>query len=266
MSDPREHYERWVTEKGGSTDTVRSCPDGDVGAFLCFEGGYAGRHWASADGVVRLDDGSGDWHAFLQAGTAQEVAERLERMQGDQMARLEADPPSVEPAGDGLRFSAVYGFPPHFAPHVLMVEASPGAAAAVRLTAADQLAVDADPLEHLLAAVASGGTSARGAAEQLGSLGDARAVPALIGLLADDWDQGRLAAAQALGKIGDPAAVAPLEQAVRSESDTTTQQTMVMALDAIAGSEAAAALQRLADDPPNPTLGMQILALLASRG
>ena len=264
VSGAQGHYEDWVRSKGGDPSTVRACPDGDAGDFRCFEGGYAGRHWASDLGAVTLD-GQGDWVGFLQAGTPAEVAARIERMQTDQMAQLQQDPPSVEQDGDVLRFSAVYGFPPGFQPHVLMIEARSGALATVRLTAANQIAADADPIEPLLAKVTSGGTSARSAAEQLGELGDPRAVPALLELLSGDWDQGRLAAAQALGKIGDVAAVEPLEAAVRSETDTWIQGASVTALAAITAPEATEALRRLEADPPTPALGMQITALLVTR-
>jgi hypothetical protein len=51
----------------------------------------------------------------------------------------------------------------------------------------------------------------RVAAEALGKLGDARAVPALIKRLADDEEYVRSAAAKALGESGDIKAVGPLE-------------------------------------------------------
>ena len=59
----------------------------------------------------------------------------------------------------------------------------------------------------------------RAAAEALGKLGDPQAVPALIKALGDDWNAVRRAAAEALGKLGDPQAVPALIQALGDRSE-----------------------------------------------
>ena len=54
----------------------------------------------------------------------------------------------------------------------------------------------------------------RAAAEALGKLGDPQAIPALIKALGDYWYDVRRAAAEALGKLGDPQAIPALIQAL----------------------------------------------------
>src|SRR5262245_12671248 len=62
------------------------------------------------------------------------------------------------------------------------------------------------------------------AAVQLGNLGDARGVPALIRALADDSVVVRGVAASALGHIGDPRAIASLENVLSDSSEAVRQR------------------------------------------
>lgn len=57
------------------------------------------------------------------------------------------------------------------------------------------------------------------AAESLGTLGDLRAVPALIHSLSDQYRLTRAYAARALGKLGDVLALEPLLRVMRSEDE-----------------------------------------------
>ncbi|MEO6808519.1 MAG: HEAT repeat domain-containing protein [Isosphaeraceae bacterium] len=76
-----------------------------------------------------------------------------------------------------------------------------------------------DPVANALARLRSNhDNSRRDGAKTLGSLGDARAVPALVDRLQNDSDKSvRQAAAWALGEIGDPRAASSLEYATRAD-------------------------------------------------
>jgi HEAT repeat protein len=70
------------------------------------------------------------------------------------------------------------------------------------------------------------------AAYNLGALGDASAVPALIGLLKSRKTLDRRAAVLALGKIGSPIAVAALQNAL-SDEDAVVQRFAQEALEPV---------------------------------
>lgn len=59
------------------------------------------------------------------------------------------------------------------------------------------------------------------AAEELGRLGDRRAVEPLIDALGDDDELVRVRAAKALGILGDPRALPPLQKLYRRESEAS---------------------------------------------
>jgi HEAT repeat protein len=81
------------------------------------------------------------------------------------------------------------------------------------------------------------------AAQALGSMGDPRAVEALLQALRSDADAGvRKMAAWALGEIESPAAVGGLSQAVRSDSSAEVRAAAAWALGEIESAEAVGAL------------------------
>jgi HEAT repeat protein len=90
----------------------------------------------------------------------------------------------------------------------------------------------------------------RAAAEALGKLGDPQAVPALIGALGewgDLWSENvRRAAAEALGKLGDPQAVPALIQAL-GDSDWDVRRAAAEALAKIGTPAVPALIQALGD-------------------
>lgn len=67
----------------------------------------------------------------------------------------------------------------------------------------------------------------------LGMTGDARAVPVLVQALRDADDTLRMLAAQALGKIGDPAAAEPLRLAAVKDSNTQVRRAASKAYKAV---------------------------------
>lgn len=70
------------------------------------------------------------------------------------------------------------------------------------------------------------------AAEALGRIGDPAAVEELIGTLWDDDERVRLKTVRALGRIGDPRAYAPLRRLYRMETEQV-QEVIQEALDQI---------------------------------
>ena len=76
------------------------------------------------------------------------------------------------------------------------------------------------------------------AAYNLGRIGDAAAVPALLGLLKSKKALDRRAAALALGKIGSPIALAALQNAL-NDRDAVVQRFAAEALDGMTGRMAA---------------------------
>jgi HEAT repeat protein len=84
------------------------------------------------------------------------------------------------------------------------------------------------------------------AAERLGEIGDARAIPALIEALRDKNLLVRMAAARALGEIGDAGAVPALIEALRDESDSV-QLDAAVALNNIGTLDALAAVDAWLD-------------------
>jgi HEAT repeat protein len=88
-------------------------------------------------------------------------------------------------------------------------------------------------LAHFIALLSDDDESGRWkAAEALGRIGDPAAVEELIGTLWDDDDRVRLKAAWALGRIGDPRALAPLRRLYRVENEWA-QEIIREAVDAI---------------------------------
>lgn len=92
---------------------------------------------------------------------------------------------------------------------------------------------DDERLAHFIALLSDDSEASRWkAAEALGRIGDSAAVEELIGALWDDDDRVRLKAAWALGRIGDPRAIPPLLHLYRMENEGA-QEIIREALDAI---------------------------------
>jgi HEAT repeat protein len=73
------------------------------------------------------------------------------------------------------------------------------------------------------------------AAERLGEVGDRRDVPAIIAALGDSASQVRWAAASSLGKLKDGRALAPLQAALKVETEGASRQAMEEAIRLIRG-------------------------------
>jgi HEAT repeat protein len=103
-------------------------------------------------------------------------------------------------------------------------------------------------LPHLMDVLAGGEDwfGRAGAARQLGAIGDARALPALIEALRAENKLVRMAAARALGEIGDAGAVPALIEALRDESDSV-QLDAAVALNNIGTPDALAAVDAWLD-------------------
>ena len=88
------------------------------------------------------------------------------------------------------------------------------------------------------------------AAGKLAELGDRGAVPALVAALSDSDPHVREEVARALGRIGDPAALDPLLEALRSDSGNHVREEAATAVGALAGADgrAADALAAALDD------------------
>lgn len=117
----------------------------------------------------------------------------------------------------------VYAAPPvvYAQPPTVVVEQPPTVVykPPVRYAPQPSRTVVVDPVANALARLRSNhDNSRRDGAKTLGSLGDARAVPALVDRLQNDSDKSvRQAAAWALGEIGDPRAASALEYATRAD-------------------------------------------------
>jgi hypothetical protein len=108
----------------------------------------------------------------------------------------------------------------------------------------------AKALPKLLGALADQDPRIRGAAaEALGEVGDVSAVDPLGKLLGSDADSDvREAAAEALGEIGSPAAVPALRDALK-DAEEDVREAVVDALGAIGGSDAERVLRQALSDP-----------------
>ncbi|SIO66291.1 HEAT repeat-containing protein [Singulisphaera sp. GP187] len=93
-----------------------------------------------------------------------------------------------------------------------------------------------DPVANAVGRLQSNhGNSRIEGAYTLGRLRDARAVPALVDRLKNDWDKDvRVAAANALGEIGDPRATESLRQAVSLDKRQAVRDAAGLALGQIA--------------------------------
>ncbi|WP_406697140.1 HEAT repeat domain-containing protein [Singulisphaera sp. Ch08] len=93
-----------------------------------------------------------------------------------------------------------------------------------------------DPVANAIGRLQSSHDNSRiEGAYTLGRLRDARAVPALVDRLKNDWDKDvRVAAANALGEIGDPRASEPLRQAVALDKRQAVRDAAGLALGQIA--------------------------------
>jgi HEAT repeat protein len=83
---------------------------------------------------------------------------------------------------------------------------------------------ESDRLAHFIRMLSDDDEASRWkAAEALGRIGDPAAVDELIGTLWDDDPRVRLKAAWALGQIGDRRAYAPLQRLYRMENERTKE-------------------------------------------
>jgi len=113
-----------------------------------------------------------------------------------------------------------------------MEDPGPGAGDTGEPDEGEQRAYD-ERLAHFIALLSDDSEGNRWkAAEALGRIGDPAAVDELIGTLWDDDEWVRLKAAWALGRIGDPRAIHPLQRLYRMENEGA-QEIIKEALDAI---------------------------------
>lgn len=122
----------------------------------------------------------------------------------------------------------------------------------VRGEAAEAMGRTKDPaaFAELSAALKSGDGHTRwGAVRGLAVLGDSRAVPPLLTALGHPEENTRWKAAQALGELKDVRAVDALAAAARSDKNKNVRLAAIEALMKIGGPRAAAAAEGLKNDP-----------------
>lgn len=119
-----------------------------------------------------------------------------------------------------------------------------------------------DPVANAIGRLQSNHDNSRiEGAYTLGRLRDARAVPALVDRLKNDWDKDvRVAAANALGEIGDPRASEPLRQAASLDNRQAVRDAAGLALERMAAGVPAEpalgngpAVSEPAEASPSPT-------------
>jgi len=267
MTDPLETYREFARRSAGAPDRAAACPEHDLGPFRCFTGATPGRTFVSAAGALGRD-GSGPWGDFLRAGSAGELADRVEKMFSDRQLLLlqptGAPPARVAaaewnmvqaptltelPRGSGVTFAAWYGSPPGFGPARLSITVDGSGRVALTEVTAGQLVAPPDAANGWLAALDSGGSQGqRQAAEWLGENREPRAIPGLIRLLeTSTWGEARLAAAKALGQLRAAEGAPAVERTATSETDAWTVSVYLESLAAIGGDAGRASLTRIRD-------------------
>ena len=252
------------------------------------------RAFAAGDGLVAPGQREGDaWHAFLGAGAAVEVAGRIAWLEStesggphhpatgmtlaisgaavpfpaDPALRDRVEPPQRGEAADGTRTLTAWYLPagrealecwritaPRHGPARFHIQAYDGqpSAADVEPRAGSLLASPRAEERHWAASVFAARAASPAARAHL---------PDLVALLADADAGVREAAANALGRIGDARAVAPLaENCVRRE-DPGERRHLVQVLSTF-GDEAVDALARLADADPTTDVRLEAVHAL----
>lgn len=219
-------------------------------------------------------DGTGDWAGLLARSTPDEAAATalasaqpavLLRPGSPELGRLAPEaralitPPALgqSPAGEP-QLSFWMGQPPGFGPVRVQVSVPPSGPARVERQGLDTLLPAEAQEAVLLRALGEGSRKEKqNAATALGERRSAAAVPGLLALLQDPYAGARADAAEALGRIADPAAVDGLGAALAKEPDLAAGMKMVTALRAIGGPAARAALEAAAAQAVEPTLAQQ---------
>lgn len=278
MPTPRSIYEQHLRSLGADTTKITAEPSSDVGDFECLRDGFGGTAFVSARGVL-LPDGTGDWFGFLQQGDAATVAARVVQTYSYVMAGLLdsarakpprvtdqewalVKPPSLTRAPDGALTLVLWmGSPPGFGPEQLTITARANGPAAISRASAGSLASPDARVDALLNTLAD--TNAKQgqkiAADTLGEMKEKRAVPGLVKLLTTGtWLDGRRSAASALGKIGDPSALAALRDTLAKEKDPYLVGDLLTAIAAIGGPGARDALQQAQQQNPEEAVRVRI--------
>ncbi len=295
---PAERYAGYLAGFGITPDRARviAVPDLTIGAFEFFQvdaaGTSGGLHKAAASpsGLVAGGARPADaWHAFLSAAPPDVVARRIAWLETDDridphrrypklLALAPADRPGVTmdpshwalvtaPAtsteGDAVVFTGWFLASGQQVPLRWRISARPSGPAVIEKRSADVLAPAQDPIARARALLSAG--SAQDRRWALTTLGDARhtaAVPAMVPLLADPDPDVRDAAASALGRIGDPAAIPHLRDAFQRETDRGRRASLVAALAAF-GDAAVADLGRLVAAERERDVRLEIVHALA---